>query len=208
MFKNVYRLLAVISVLSILLAGAVAPVSAVPWKDKVDPWVLHTASAGRYRVPGIPLTTQADLSQANALSTKLEKGTYVYQTLASFAERTQSPLITELDKLGVEYRPYWIANMIWVRGGLSTVQLLATRSDVAHLYANPQVMLDEPTIDVSANRCSHKGLSGILSRSRLPMCGRLGFHRSGCGHWRAGYRLSMGPPGVDQPVPWLEWHQC
>ena len=52
MFKNVYKLLAVLSVLSFLLAGAVAPASAAPWRDKVDPWVLSTASEGRHRVPG------------------------------------------------------------------------------------------------------------------------------------------------------------
>ena len=81
----------------------------------------------------------------------------MYQTLTSFAARTQTPLITELDRLGVDYRPYWIANMIWVRAGLSTVQLLAARSDVAHLYANPQVKLDAPAIDVSSNRCPTGG---------------------------------------------------
>jgi hypothetical protein len=58
------------------------------------------------------LASQANLSQASSLSIKLEKGTYLYQTLSSFASRTQTPLITELDRLGVEYRPYWIANMI------------------------------------------------------------------------------------------------
>jgi len=35
--------------------------------------------------------------------------------------------------------------MIWTRGGSSVVQAMAQRGDVAHLYANPQVKLDEPT---------------------------------------------------------------
>ena len=177
MFKNVYKLLAIISVLSFLLAGAVIPASAAPWRDKVDPWVLRTATEGNTEFL-VFLTNQADLSQANALSTKLEKGTYVYQTLTSFAARTQSPLITELDKLGVDYRPYWVANMIWVRAGLSTVQLLAQRSDVAHLYANPQVMLDEPTIDASSNPVP-QGVEWNIIKVKAPDVWALGFTGEG-----------------------------
>ena len=116
--KHVYRLLAVLSILSILLAGAAAPASAAPWRDKVDPWVLQTASAGETEFL-VFLTSQADLSAANALPTKSQKGWYVYQTLTSLAERTQAPLIAELEKLGVQYRPYWVANMIWVKAGLN-----------------------------------------------------------------------------------------
>jgi hypothetical protein len=47
MFRNMYKLLAALSVLSVLLVGAVASASATPWRDKVDPWVLSTASQGQ-----------------------------------------------------------------------------------------------------------------------------------------------------------------
>lgn len=173
MFKNIYKLLAVISVLSFLLAAAVMPASAAPWRDKVDPWVLRTAAHGDTEFL-VFLTNQANLSQANALSTKLEKGTYVYQTLTSFAARTQSPLITELERLGVDYRPYWVANMIWVRAGLSTVQLLAQRPDVAHLYANPQVKLDEPTIDASSSPVP-QGVEWNITKVKAPEVWAMGF---------------------------------
>jgi serine protease AprX len=143
MAKLVYRLLVLLSLLSILLVGSVAPASAAPWQTKVDPWVLQTAAEGETEFL-VYLTTQADLSAVKALPTKLEKGTYVYQTLTSVAERTQKGLITQLESLGVEYRPYWIANMIWVHGNLDTIQMLAQRFDVAHLYANPLVALDAP----------------------------------------------------------------
>ncbi len=33
--------------------------------------------------------------------------------------------------------------MIWVRGGIDTVQAMAERHDVAHIYANPAVRVDE-----------------------------------------------------------------
>jgi serine protease AprX len=148
--KHIYHFLAALSILSILLVGVVAPANAALWRDKVDPWVLQTASAGKTEFL-VYLTSQADLSGAKALPTKSQKGWYVYQTLTSLAQRTQAPLIAELEKLGVQYHPYWVANMIWVKAGSSAIQLLAERSDVAHLYANPQVALETPVTEASSD---------------------------------------------------------
>ena len=124
------RLLVVMAILSIILAGSAAPVSATPWQTKADSWILQTASEGETEFL-VYLTAQADLDKASSLPTRLQKGLFVYQTLTSLAERTQKPVITELERLGVPYRAHWIANMIWVRGSMETVQLLAQRFDVA-----------------------------------------------------------------------------
>ncbi len=177
MSSRLYRLLAVLSVLSLLLAGAAAPAYPSLWKDKVDPWVLQTAAAGDTEFL-VYLTSQADLRAAGSLSTKLEKGRYVYQTLVSTAERTQKGLIAELVSLGVEYRPYWIANMVWVRGSLSTVQLLAARPDVAHLYANPSVTLDAPTVDGSAD-VQPNAIEWNISLVKAPQVWDLGYTGQG-----------------------------
>ena len=119
------------------------------WHTKVDPWVLNTAAQGSTEFL-VYLKEQADLSAARRLPTKLEKGAYVYNQLTQTARRTQAPLLAALQDLSrrspgkVEYRSYWVANLIWVRGGSDLVQTLALRDDVAHLYANPQVRLEEP----------------------------------------------------------------
>ena len=128
MVKLVNRLLVFVCLLSITLAGSAAPASAASWQDKVDPWVMQTASGGQTEFL-VYLTAQADLSAARNLPTKVEKGTYVYQALSSTAERTQKNLITALQSMGVEYQAYWIVNAIWVRGSLDTVQALAQRAD-------------------------------------------------------------------------------
>lgn len=167
----------VLLILSLLLAAAAAPVTASPWSDKVDPWVLSTASQGEVEFL-VFLSSQADLSAASTMPTKREKGSYVYQSLVSLAERTQFPLITDLDRLGVEYRPYWIANMVWVRGGLSTVQLLAQRLDVAHLYANPQVKLDAPAINASSS-ASPQGIEWSIIKAKAPDVWAMGFTGQG-----------------------------
>jgi len=113
------------------------------WQSKVDAWVSETAASGETEFI-IYLSEQADLSGAAALKTKQEKGAYVYQQLVEMAQRTQGPLVADLQAQGLEYRSFWIANMVWARGGLQAVQRLAERSDVAHLYANPTVRLQEP----------------------------------------------------------------
>lgn len=116
---------------------------AVTWQSKVDPWVLETAADQGATEFLVYLTEQADVSGAAALPTKLAKGQYVYEQLTAVANRTQPAVRAALDSLGVEYRPYWVANMFWVKGNLAAVETLAQRPDVARLYANPVVHISK-----------------------------------------------------------------
>jgi uncharacterized repeat protein (TIGR01451 family) len=112
----------------------------------VDAWVLNSSSGGETTEFLVYLSEQADLSAAAALRSKKEKGEAVYRTLTALAERTQPPLEAILIQLGADYRAYWIANMFWVRGGPQVIQALALRPDVAHIYANPSVQFDAPSL--------------------------------------------------------------
>ena len=139
---------AVFAILIFLVMGSVsygagAPAPIPPWQSKVDSWVLETAEAGETEFL-VFLSEQADLGEAARLPKKTEKGKHVYAALTATAERTQAPLLRELKRRGLAYRPFWIANMIWVRGDMADVQALARRGDVAHIYANPTVHVDEP----------------------------------------------------------------
>ena len=117
-------------------------VSSLAWQQKVDSWVLETAGANTETEFLIYLTEQADLSGAAAHQTKEAKGRYVYEQLTAVAQRTQPELIAALKAENVDYRPYWVSNMIWVRGDHTLLQKLAQQPDVAHIYANPSVELD------------------------------------------------------------------
>lgn len=136
-------LLAVVSGAALPRRGATA-LRDDAWQNKVDPWVLETAAEGETEFL-VFLQEQADLSGAAALGSKQEKGAYVFQQLSETAARTQAALIAELEAQGLAFRPYWVANMIWVRGSTAAVERLARRADVAHVYANPQVKADIPT---------------------------------------------------------------
>jgi len=126
-----------------LLSGMSRQAMASVWQAKVDPWVLETSAQGETEFL-IFLTEQADLSGAANLPTKLEKGRYVLERLNEVAQRTQPGVIAALKKLGVEYRAFRVANVIWARGSQQVIQTIAGRADVARLYANPQVKLDVP----------------------------------------------------------------
>lgn len=125
---------------SSIAPGAAAAPPDPAWQDKVDPWVLQTGAQDQTEFL-VFLADQADVRAAANLPTKAARGEFVYRTLSAHTERTQGPLRQRLQQLGVEYRPYWVANMIWVRGPLAVVQALAERADVAHIYANPSVKL-------------------------------------------------------------------
>ncbi|MBE2225121.1 MAG: hypothetical protein IAF02_26525, partial [Anaerolineae bacterium] len=149
-----------------LLVSLPEQAQAVVWQDKVDPWVLQTVASATSTGSAtdtstgsvtdtstgsvteteflLYLTEQADLSGADALPSKAEKGRYVYEQLTAVAAQSQPTLLKELERLGVAYKPFWIANMVWVRGDEAALAQLARRQDVAHVYANPAVKAAQP----------------------------------------------------------------
>ncbi len=113
------------------------------WRAKIEASVLREAAAGQTEFL-IFLKEQADLSGAEALPTKLEKGWYVYRQLTAVAQRTQAPLLEQFRQRGVPHRAYWVTNMIWVRGDANDLFAVARRREVARIVANPAVSLDLP----------------------------------------------------------------
>jgi subtilisin family serine protease len=138
--------MAVALLLCLVSAGSGAAVGPGPeptWLDKVDPWVVETARTSDTEFL-VFLVEQADLEPAERLSTKAARGALVFQTLIETAHRTQPPVVAALESLDVEFRPFWVANMIWVRGGADAIEAMARRNDVARVSANPAVRMDEP----------------------------------------------------------------
>ncbi len=117
---------------------------------KIEPQVLRELSAEGQTDYFIWMTEKADLSPAGQMTTKLEKGRFVYQTLAATAERTQKGLRSFLDLQGADYQSFYIANKILVRGGNYNLLLaVAARPDVAKVTANHKFQLQEPFKDAN-----------------------------------------------------------
>ena len=162
---------------SFALAAQEAPDA---WRAKVDPWVLNTATQGETEFI-VFLAQQANISGAEALQSKLEKGRFVFEALTQTADATQGPVLDTLQTAGVEHRPYWIANMIWVRGGIGAVEAMARRSDVAHVYANPTVHFDEPVSqgDSAAAPASPSVIEWNITKVNAPSVWAAGFTGQG-----------------------------
>lgn len=137
LFPRVVLLLSALPAALLLAAHGSMPARAsAAWTAKVDEPLLQATADGAAAEFLIVLTTQANLSDAAALRDKTARGEYVYKTLTTVAARTQAPVRALLDARGVSYRPYWVRNMIWARGDRELVQLIASRLDVDHIYAN------------------------------------------------------------------------
>ncbi len=183
----VVRVVSMVAVLSLFAAfagsGASASVNpmnpATAWQDKVEAHVLEEAAGGQAEFL-VYLSEQADLREADARETKLEKGRFVSETLKAVASRTQAPILADLARRGVEHRAYWVANMIWVRGDASAVQALAQRVEVAHLYADTAFPVDEPA-QSSASRSdqSPAGVEWNITQVGAPQVWAAGYTGQG-----------------------------
>ncbi|HET8648374.1 MAG TPA: S8 family serine peptidase, partial [Vicinamibacteria bacterium] len=149
--------------------------AAPEWQAKVDPWVLSTAAASGSAEFLVFLAEQADLRGADLLVTKEARGRFVFERLRATASATQGPLLDLLQARGVEHQPFWVANMVKVTGDLGLVEELALRDDVAHVYANPVVHLQEPVVEEPEERAPEAIEPGVL-KIRAPEV------------WATGYR--------------------
>jgi subtilisin family serine protease len=85
----------------------------------------------------VVLDSQAKLPVPDKNASKEERTASVYQRLVAHAERTQRPLRRELDRLGLEYTPYYLVNAISVRGGGVVREWLSRRADVDRVLLDP-----------------------------------------------------------------------
>ncbi len=163
-----------------LVAGlAAAAARGETLEEKVDPWVLETASRGTTEFL-VMLRSKADLRGARTVSGKTAKRAFVVEALRAVAENAQAPMLAFLRQRGAPHRSFWIANMIWVRGDRPLVEALASRADVFRVFANPSVHLDEP-VDTppSAAPAAPQAIEWNVAKIHAPDVWALGFTGQG-----------------------------
>jgi serine protease AprX len=107
------------------------------WKQKIDTRLLERVFDGKKAEFLIILKEQADVSYANQLRRKEDKGRYVYETLRKLAENTQGPVKKALDDAGAPWRSFWIVNGFWSIGPLSLIEQIAQMPEVERIEDNP-----------------------------------------------------------------------
>ncbi len=92
----------------------------------------------------ILLSAQPDLSPAYDLSSKTARGAWVYDTLRTAAEQSQSDLIAELDRSGVSYQRFWLVNAVRAQIDAATLERVLRLETVEQVLDNPPVLSVEP----------------------------------------------------------------
>jgi len=194
MFRNATssvfkRALTGVATLAFTAYGASA-IAAVPQalsstlKAKADGWVVNRLATSGSTELLVMLPQQADLSPAERIMDKTQRGTFVYETLRAHAESTQGDLRKLLAQRGASYKPFWVSNMIYVRADAALAEELAARSDVKRLAANPAVKLSLPTPEQVAREEAEivKAITAVepgVSKIQAPAVWALGFNGQG-----------------------------
>ncbi len=195
--RNWNLLLLAALMLGLLPLTAMAQPAASPDWSKVDPLVLGQlevkGTAGFYVI----LSIQGDVTGAAALSTKVEKTTYVYNVLSQVARETQGPLLEYLRALGVPFESRYIQNMIQVEAGLDVVEWMASRGDVAQIVSLPDPQLDPVYRDKTP--VEREAIEWNIIRVHAPEVWAMGVHGEGM-------VVASNDTGVDYTHPALVTH--
>ena len=170
-----------------LLLVVLAPLSAAappPQVAQVHPDVWEALETEGETEILILLRQQADLSQANTLPTKEEKGRYVYEALWKVAQESQQELRSALAAQEIEHQSFYIVNAIKARADGALVRSLGTRQDVAQILPNPRVQgvppdLPEPTTEASLHTRAVDGIEQNLIRVNADDVWALGYTGQG-----------------------------
>ncbi len=79
---------------------------------------------------------QADLDPAYALPDKTARGRWVVDTLQKHAAATQRPLLAQLDRMGMNYQPFWVVNAVRVQVDAGQLNQLLRLSQVRRVTSN------------------------------------------------------------------------
>jgi subtilisin family serine protease len=122
-------------------------ISGDPVDRHIAPSLLANGMEGQHQSFLILLKDQANVNGAYQIRGKEAKGRYVFQKLKETAQKSQSSVLDMLQREGVPYQSFFVANMIKSHGSLQLIRTLAAHPDVAYICADSPVMLEQPGED-------------------------------------------------------------
>jgi len=170
------------------------------WQDKVETSVLNAATTGQAEFL-IYMSSQADLSGAEALTTKEAKGQFVYDSLNATAQATQPAVLQTLASFGAPHRGFWVTNAIWAKGNLAVLQAVAVRPEVAYIYASGSGRLEVPPPDQPLSSTNSTSSLTVVAADPNPEANLIGVNADDV--WARGV-LGQGAvvAGADTGVFW------
>ena len=107
------------------------------WHTKVHESVFKDISEKNKSNIIIYLKLQADLSGADILESKEEKGEFVFQKLIQTATISQGRIITYLQNKNTAFQNFWIVNCISLKADMPLIETLAGFDEVEKIVKNP-----------------------------------------------------------------------
>ncbi|MGJ8669494.1 MAG: S8 family serine peptidase [Oceanococcus sp.] len=115
------------AVLSAWLLGAQAQ------SNKVSAELMQKAADSAVSVVA-EMADQADFSGAYAIRSKAAKGAFVVATLQSHAQQSQADVLSVLAQHNVQFRSFWVANVVHFEADSALLQAVAALDSVALIH--------------------------------------------------------------------------
>jgi serine protease AprX len=168
--------------LSIILVVGVPGIAAYSSSPNVDARVLEDVANGQVGQFLVVLKAQANARAAAARAPdRASRGQAVFGALRQIANSSQSSLRAQLDAMGVQYRAYWIVNLLALEGDQKVLDAILARSDVAAIESNRafHVPLEQPTTPAARAPQAPESIEWNLTKVRAPDMWTLGFKGQG-----------------------------
>lgn len=110
----------------------------------IAPQVWEETAGGNETTFLVVLREQADLSDLPPTTDHTTRVRLVVERLQAVATREQARLRAMLDRRGIPYRPFYVANLLAVTGDRRLLVELADRPEVARIVANPSIEVPLP----------------------------------------------------------------
>jgi len=149
--------------LSFFLCLGLFPLSIFAQTDKISPALSQSWRNQPRQSCFILLRSQADSSAARDLTNKREKGLFVFQQLQKNATE-QNPICEFLDRRGITYQRFWIANAIQTELDSSTALEIAHLATVARILPNNPIKNHQPVANPPARRSGNDTLTWGIER--------------------------------------------
>jgi len=150
-----------------------------------------------------------------------ERAYTVITTLQAKADATQSGLLEYLSKKYedevIQFKSFWITNMVMVEAQPSILIEIAERSDVSYLDLDAELQRDKPVSSAPAAAKSPNGHEIGLERINAHLMWMAGFTGAGrivmndyigvdCNHPALNYKWRGAQPGVPASAAWYSWN--
>ncbi len=139
-----------IPVFLIFVAGLACSFLFFSSPQNISPELLAKAERGGEHPFIVLMKRQADLSDLQQVHGKEKKGEMAFERLRLAANEGQAAIRQLLDERRKAYRAFWAVSALALKGDLQLIEELAARADVAYVFDDPQVVVEEPLIAAGA----------------------------------------------------------